>query len=148
MPLRSGFTVLGTFVVNKRDLNCTKLPWWIFSEPVTVELELRNPLQIALQLSQVHLLWSFLPSDREDLISNDRADAQASDVPLLGLASLTCTWHSGQHCTLSFEQDGQAATLINTGMLDEVLLESEQKQRVSRCNCFLGALLRRIFPLE
>lgn len=77
-------------------------PLTVVGEPVTVELELRNPLQIALQLSQVHLLWSFLPSDREDLISNDKADAQ----------------------------DGQAATLINTGMLDEVLLESEQKQRV------------------
>lgn len=36
---------------------------FMIAEPVTVELELTNPLQIGLSLQQVHLCWEMEPGD-------------------------------------------------------------------------------------
>ncbi|ESO86902.1 hypothetical protein LOTGIDRAFT_202689, partial [Lottia gigantea] len=51
-------------------------PTGFVGEPITVEVYVENPLQVTLVLSEVMLLWSFLPSivgsvDKPQLISNE-----------------------------------------------------------------------------
>lgn len=47
----------------------------IVSEPITIELYLVNPLKVALTLTDVMLLWSFLPNicshEKPQLITNE-----------------------------------------------------------------------------
>ncbi|XP_049275970.1 trafficking protein particle complex subunit 8 isoform X3 [Rhipicephalus sanguineus] len=82
-------------------------PLAVVLEPITVELELHNPLQIALQLTEMYLLWTFTPSCDNGLVSND------SDL--------------GQDCDV----DG----IVKTDILSEVLLEPEQTQKVQLRVC-------------
>ncbi|XP_050396209.1 trafficking protein particle complex subunit 8 isoform X1 [Patella vulgata] len=50
-------------------------PTGFVGEPITVEVNVENPLQVTLVLSEVMLLWSFLPciagTDKPQLISNE-----------------------------------------------------------------------------
>lgn len=82
-------------------------PLAVVLEPITVELELHNPLQIALQLTDMYLLWTFTASDDSGIVSND------NDL--------------GQVCDL----DG----IIKTDVLSEVLLEPDQIQKVQLQVC-------------
>lgn len=82
-------------------------PLAVVLEPITVELELHNPLQIALQLTEMYLLWTFTASDDSGVVSND------SDL--------------GQDCDV----DG----IVKTDILSEVLLEPEQTQKVQLRVC-------------
>ncbi|KAL1475867.1 hypothetical protein MTO96_019091 [Rhipicephalus appendiculatus] len=82
-------------------------PLAVVLEPITVELELHNPLQITLQLTDMYLLWTFTASDDSGVVSND------SDL--------------GQDCDV----DG----IIETDILSEVLLEPEQTQKVQLRVC-------------
>ncbi|XP_077503967.1 trafficking protein particle complex subunit 8 homolog l(3)76BDm isoform X1 [Amblyomma americanum] len=77
-------------------------PLAVVFEPITVEMELHNPLQIALQLTNMHLLWTFTPLDDSGVVSNDGDTVQDCDL------------------------DG----VIRTDILSEVLLEPEQTQKV------------------
>lgn len=70
-------------------------------------MELHNPLQIALQLTSVYLLWSFTPSNNREVIRNDDDMAQ----------------------------DGSLDEIIRTDVLKEVLLEPEQTQKVQLQVC-------------
>lgn len=82
-------------------------PLAVLLEPITVEMELHNPLQIALQLTSVYLLWSFTPSGNHEVIRNDDDMAQ----------------------------DGSLDEIIRTDVLKEVLLEPEQTQKVQLQVC-------------
>ena len=51
------------------------LRFFVFSEPITVEIYLVNPLKVTLTLTDVMLLWSFLPTiashDKPQPITNE-----------------------------------------------------------------------------
>jgi len=67
------------------------------TEPITIEIYLVNPLKVALTLTDVTLLWSFLPTiashDKPQLITNEHmVTAKVSHFNTTLIAN--CSWYS------------------------------------------------------
>ncbi|XP_064466657.1 trafficking protein particle complex subunit 8-like isoform X2 [Ornithodoros turicata] len=80
-------------------------PLAVVNEPITVELELQNTLQIPLHLSKAHLLWSFVPCGDSNIISND----------------------------ITSKSVEEANCIVSTEVVDEILFESGKKNKVLLC---------------
>ncbi|PIK47727.1 putative trafficking protein particle complex subunit 8 [Apostichopus japonicus] len=86
-------------------------PLAVMTEPITVEILMENPLKIPLVLSQIHLLWRFIPVDFE--VTN-RENPEQKPVAITN--------------EMSEERDSDLNAIIETEYLEEVsLLGKEDK---------------------
>ena len=51
--------------------------YYSISETVGVEVVLKNPLKIPLNLTNLLLLWEFTPEGQEDSVSNEVSDSKS-----------------------------------------------------------------------
>ncbi|PIK33821.1 putative trafficking protein particle complex subunit 8 [Apostichopus japonicus] len=80
-------------------------PLAVLTEPITVEILMENPLKIPLVLSQIHLLWRFIPVDFE--VTN-RENPEQKPVAITN--------------EMSEERDSDLNAIIETEYLEEVSL--------------------------